>query len=755
MKYKKILVFVCICVFLINFFSIAFGEGDVEKEPDWVKRATFKNVDIEKLGNDRKITFKSENSVFGIGGVMYGDGTIKPADALTSSWLIIDKDGRIKDGDFVVDKFKKGSGGIELLGNKFIFGKDSIYILPDTRVIVKDYVIKIYPPKDSTYVMLPEQLDGMGFKYNFDFVAVNDKVSLYTLKYDEARRNFVLSNGVVRYYDGKVYLVAKGLESKSDLPSEAKINNVVVSNVRSNEDLKIRLFSDGKKQEKVNEDYISLNSENKLFYAVGSEKSKSSFDISFEKENAFLRVEEGDLFKISKEKEAGVELSIKNDGDMVSSVNFAKGSFVNGGYRFTRRGADVIVEPIKEQINKNTPVAVVVEKVKRNQALLIENDGGYKMLPMYSDELDRLSSIDFQYGQEFLEMFEKKYPDVKWKGTGHITSRSDAEKILNEFESLPPILKSSVEGITFHEELLFGGIIIAAGVTGDKGDNVIHVNVGDKDLIKEESILHEAVHVFHKKKEKELDDLNEETKKALKERFSKEVERFNKEWVEYMTKKTGKPAEEILLVHKDGFNFVEDKKELKNLDELYNPGSLMNAPGAVGTQKEYYETFDKELRKDFFKEGKKIQELAKQYNEAYLERKKSGFNDEWYAIQEPKSFMSEKEYEKAKESGEPDAFNKWKDGSKEPRNGFIAPYGRIDVKEDVASFSEIAWSKDGFVAFKELINPKSKKYDERYRKKLEFLKKYGLLDEERFKAILDSAGVKMLLVFLRVFDFGY
>jgi len=75
----------------------------------------------------------------------------------------------------------------------------------------------------------------------------------------------------------------------------------------------------------------------------------------------------------------------------------------------------------------------------------------------------------------------------------------------------------------------------------------------------------------------------------------------------------------------------------------------------------------------------------------------------------------------------------WTDGSTDPKNGFVRAYGANNFKEDVATYVEAVYTNPGI--FKDLINPKSPKYDEKYLKKLLLLKEYGFITSKEWKAI--------------------
>lgn len=72
--------------------------------------------------------------------------------------------------------------------------------------------------------------------------------------------------------------------------------------------------------------------------------------------------------------------------------------------------------------------------------------------------------------------------------------------------------------------------------------------------------------------------------------------------------------------------------------------------------------------------------------------------------------------------------------------GCVEPYGCKDLWEDGATFVEKIIIEPEF--FKDKINPKSNTYDIRFRKKIDLLVKYNFISEEKYKQVLNLAGVQ-------------
>ena len=70
--------------------------------------------------------------------------------------------------------------------------------------------------------------------------------------------------------------------------------------------------------------------------------------------------------------------------------------------------------------------------------------------------------------------------------------------------------------------------------------------------------------------------------------------------------------------------------------------------------------------------------------------------------------------------------------SSTPRYGFIRPYGATSFSEDVATYME---QINNHSFFKELIDPKSPKYDARYKQKLDLLLNYGFISQAEYNAV--------------------
>lgn len=74
---------------------------------------------------------------------------------------------------------------------------------------------------------------------------------------------------------------------------------------------------------------------------------------------------------------------------------------------------------------------------------------------------------------------------------------------------------------------------------------------------------------------------------------------------------------------------------------------------------------------------------------------------------------------------------RWTDGTEEPRNGCMKPYGCNNLHEDVATHLETFGKRD-YGLFKELIDPTNAKYDPRYKQKLDLLYEYEFITEEQY-----------------------
>jgi|GEM_PF-5720319 len=77
----------------------------------------------------------------------------------------------------------------------------------------------------------------------------------------------------------------------------------------------------------------------------------------------------------------------------------------------------------------------------------------------------------------------------------------------------------------------------------------------------------------------------------------------------------------------------------------------------------------------------------------------------------------------------------WSDGGGDPRYGCVRPYGCNNIYEDIATFVEPIVNKD-FAFYQALITPGSKRYDSRYRQKLDLLHEYGFMVDEDYQKIV-------------------
>ena len=422
---------------------------------------------------------------------------------------------------------------------------------------------------------------------------------------------------------------------------------------------------------------MSFDFENKELVISGGEKFSSQF--AFKKGNDFIKIEEGDdYFEIFPDKNSRIEINNRDDEGLIPKLKIeGKFKLNNGNLEIKKDNEDNTVRMNKQYISyTSSPVEIEFDlfTLSGNQA------GEY---------------VKFGENQKLVMDNGNKY---------FITSST--EDISQEIEDISQSIESSRLSYNYPTEesleKVYGFQINFQGINeGKQGDILSNFRT-------------------------QLNTMTPEMKNSVKNIYVLDDKTFEDVWFPVV------PASESCAFAAIGGKTVVMREKCANGEILAHESAHLYQFGLKG------ESFPEE-------DKTKLTNLFEKYIQGgvkgeFLERQKaliggagylydylganSEFDSQW-------NMISNDPYGKDLET-HLFSTNKWDDGTSIPKNGCVSAYGCNKQIEDIATFVEKT-NTPSF--FKNLIDPKSEKFNLAYSHKLFLLQKYGFITKAKYDAI--------------------
>ena len=533
-------------------------------------------------------------------------------------------------------------------------------------------------------------------------------------------------SGEINYENGKAYADAK---------DKLNINGLEISSTsrfstqRFNSD-KVYIYFDGLSHEQL-QDYISFNKDGKQLIV----NMNDGFALKFNKDNPFVKIEDTDNFEIrgarheftstNRDEQGLIPKLVIQSHNSPNVIKKGPVTYVLGDPIFEMTNGQVLVHAnqnsVRTRLQKtdatSTPVEIQMLDAKGNnilgtktedRKLVISNYNELAAIPLnaevgytkregnnyYAPGLIS-TSLYFNYNAFTEETFKEKFKDIE------ITGRLNPviiKRISDSLEEMPPKIVESVRGfeILTPEEYAVkranSNVEHALGSVGKDGIIKLSLESTESTNIKDQSLIyHEAAHTL-------IYSFEEESFKKNPELITKGYESLKMELNEIAKKYN------VKLVDVD---FYSDDIKFKIESENSAKGRA-NAQNYIDTATQLIERRTSEI-------------IASG----------SDFLAEWLRTA---GDVYGKNMRTVNQNGR--EVIAWTDGTLGPRNGCVTTYGCYSLHEDVATFVQPAAINPKF--FESLITPGSPQYDERYRKKLDLLLKYGFLKEDVYNKIISN-----------------
>jgi len=571
-------------------------------------------------------------------------------------------------------------------GGTYIFENTKVNVPANSHLMFKNGKIEIMAKEGSEFKETPSFIDSNVKGYETKIVGENFKLPngqsvSGTLSFKENGQAFVEAGEIVNI---------NGVEITKEF-SLIGLNIITGEMPKENE---VDLFFDGKKHEG---NYISLGGKNLM---VSSQTKGDGPKIEFKEDNPYLKIEEGDLVQMQPIGDSQIEIKNRDSEKLIPQV------VVTGDFRIVEDSKTISSSSIgKVTINSNnnfqtTTSPIDLKIIKRdsysallNSKILVDNFNRIAIVPEGQKEVTiSLEGIEIPLNARI----KYNYPSID-----SISSMTSTEisfndmdeghkslilgKLRDYYNSLPSEMQNSLSKIQFANDDYFENIF-------GKEKNVGAFARGDEVVFREDerfnlkTFRHETAHVLEYKI-----FINEEKIKSVINKI-KDVEDQLKKETNILLDLTLPISEQRDQEQREKIKFLRDEQ--------------------------------KELKSTFFKLSQEIE---------------SPFEKEWRQIAGDYSKISERNDEGYFEYKESFIEKVKGDGlGSGPRKGVIRPYGGSSFSEDVATFNERI-NNPGF--FKDLINPSSEKYDQKYDQKLLLLYEYGFMSDKEYNAILREAEI--------------
>jgi len=608
------------------------------------------------------------------------------------------------------------------------------------KIELKSGVILSYNLEEGIQIKFPEKFDFSNFNGLINYIKRGQVSELSVLEGEESQliseEGYLLTKGKIIFKEGRPFVKAGDM---------AEINWVEIGGVeegKENSDIAIFI-----KEEEQGDNFVSFRDDYNLHISNGVDLEP--LKINFKEYNTYIKIEEGDSV----------------------SLEVGSGANVNINPRYS-------TEDILDEFGER-PIPLVKSKgdIKFYQDSLLfkTSKGEIYINPHEMEEFTTTSPMEW----EVLDREEK--PILSEDSEKGIALGEEYNLIIDNFNRFSVISKEEAHTINN-----FGGLEVGFDKrvsynypysSGREG--IGKWDYGENGIKKVERFLTDGIFVG---------DIPEGHRQRI---YQKYFEYSNSIGAE----QKGRGFEEIIFYGEDDFNTIG---WTGNCPEQIG-AFASSARGQMGFRVENfpYDTFRHEaahfahnnivanIEKDpSLGENKQIQELYNQLEKAKEEKDKnkiaalwygireisqeeelSEFNQQWLAfvpevkeayyptnpfwVKEGEEKMSKedcnkdnlivyKEERKLEEENVKELITKkGKESISGPRNGFVRPYGSVNIQEDVATFVE-EMSDPEF--FKPLLDP-SHPYSYSYRGKLDLLYEWKIITEKEYFAVLEEADL--------------
>lgn len=624
---------------------------------------------------------------------------IQPAKEGQEAYFQLGEDGKVKECNFKTNK----NGGNYSLGNY------NITAPPNSTVKFKDGIIEIIPSEnieltEENMPKLKEQSDLQKGVQTVNFKALNGKT--ITLP-----NGNVLQEGDLIFENGQAYLT-----------DNSKINDL---SVKLSEKSRTQIFLDGEAHNDLSDNYISLNANERKIYVSSKD---INLNINFEENNPFVEIKDNARFSLSNTNNDIFELAITNPPGKIPHINVQSlkgGTITDGRYVFSTTG------PFKKEIYVNTPeiirnyetettqylqdyktTSVSMQfqdkgNLASNKAILVTDDS-YGVLKIDGGKFQKNvllnNGVDLTETSrlELIESIKTTNPEIQFENIEKVPLIR-LQEMQEQLGELTPELKDSTK------KIIFAPMLDSPGGQADLNGNVFIAYEDLAGLPAIPLIPHEFAHnldTIQGKNELDIEILNKESDKLIKD-------------INEFMKKTQLPDLQFTKEDFTGFNGPPGSTQLKS-------GKIVEALSDESSEK--------------------VLEISREVNrgvssriDVFNEFKRSSateLNREWWEAQLGEGYSINNRADRAyQDMMKIDIDSR----TNNPKDGFLNDYGKNNIQEDKATFVEQVYRDPSY--FAELVNPTSPQYDARYVKKLELLKKYGFISEEKFNEIFKAAGL--------------
>tara|TARA_Y100000310_G_scaffold330357_1_gene401839 strand:+ start:1811 stop:4069 length:2259 start_codon:yes stop_codon:yes gene_type:complete len=546
-------------------------------------------------------------------------------------------------------------------------------------------------------------------------------------------------NGILNYDRGQAYV-----ESKETVI----INGIEVGGPNSYRD--IFLFFDGEEKEESN--YVSFGEKNIIISGIAR--------VIFREDNPYVTIEEEDFLGIGLSEPGTISVENRDDIGLIPLVhvksyfeedasNANKIYITNGGIwlGITKRGEISTYSTIFSDRGgeQSTPLSIELSDNEGNnligtetepKKILISNSNDLITIPLEESEgyTEITESYDYapalvserlsvNYQEYTVESFNEEFPNINLEGELSVPT---IKRIAETLRHLPPEIRDSVRGFEIFSEAdwitrnleVYGDDSVAGAYTSS--DRIIRIPEGG---LRHSTIYHEAAHDLTFRIEQE--EAERYTRLRLEFRERPEI-RQQAEEAERLREEAARLSMEIWdNIDKTKQKWFERYRKLESEEQPYeNDEELLSLKEQVDA---YHEQLEQEVD-PLFARSYKLRDRVWEAESDFIESKPrvESFETEWKSIAGDFYGVDLGE----KRAG---LAISWADGSNEPRNGFVRPYGANNYLEDIATFVENVYKNPDF--YKPLITQGSAQYDVRYRQKLDLLYERDFITQEKYDYI--------------------
>ncbi len=685
---------------LFVFLIIGIGAEDVLESLDIVEEASIQEYLEDSLLKDILLS----NATYNI-----GTRTLTMNEGGSLKILIRDEEEELH--EFVYENVKEGGmikldGSGEIIkaefivnenGGVYVFGNAEIYAPPNSEVF--------FDAEKGTRIKIPENGKLNQIPLLKNILGLSEYITVIEGKNIEFPGGEIL-NGTLNFVNGQAYL---------DTREEIEINNIKIKNEYLSPGI-TNIFFDGKKHEGK---YVSFGKENII---LASARDELGSMVEFKEGNPYLNIEEGDYFAIrpwsDEFDEEGSEIEIQNRDEegFIPKVISKHGSHFNlqedsksiftselfGMKRIYLTNSPNLNKEIKD--STTSPIELVIlgedndnwlgkfstgDKIKGHK-IFVDNFNRIAVVPEGAEEaLVESEGVDTKFSSRIRYNYLTKndllgIEDIPIVWDGEFPPTGTQQRLLGRlrdyYGTLTPETKDAITQITFSDGQVFEETF------GENWEMVAAAYAqGRKITFREDDRLfdldtfrHESAHARH-----------------------------------YNIETEGKGLLIPLIEERRRLHNTLDKASSDEEKEIIR-GEIDDVVG------KYSVLFD-----NLWDEQQRFRKEWREFAEGELDE--IGI---WKSDKCRKNSIGYWEYKN---------IILWYIGYSGAHEGFVRPYGCANIKEDIATYVGKINEPE---FFKNLINPKSIYYNERYRKKIDLLYEYKLISEGEYDRILEVAGVE-------------